>query len=311
MQPTTSHRDALFVRRIYASDSHQVLALLSPTLQTTPYCSSMDNAAVLDCLHPSPPTSHSVSWVQHDLLGAWDGEDLLGFVDLGVGYDHTNIHREGEQPLGLLRFLALPTDYLIAARVAQTLLTAADAYWQEATVRQVRAFSFSTGYPAFQSGAGLLPASWEDHMQFLSGAGYRLTERFYCLRYPLQRLLAETLPAGGGYTYRPQISNGEGSYQLFDGETRVALARLRFHQVLSPPEANPIAYLSDLGVAPKWRRRGVGRWLVRRLINDAYLLGCRQLVLHLNHTADAAVSLFAQVGFEEINYRGYTLEKRL
>ncbi len=311
MQPLTVNRDTLFVRRIYASESHKVLALLRPSLQSTPYSSDMDNAAVLsDCLQPSPPTMYPARWLQHDLLGVWDEETLLGFADIGVGYDHTNLHIEGSKPLGLLRFLALPSDFLLAARVARLLLRELDAVWREADVDRVRAFSFSTGYPAFQSGAGVLPAAWDDHLQFLSEAGYRLVERYYCLRYPLQRLLVETFP-NGVFTYWPAYSEKEGGFQIFDGEARVAVARITRRQVLSPLGASPVAYLSDLEVAPKWRRRGLGRWLVRRLINDAHLTGCRELVLHVNHAAEAAVALFYQAGFEEINYRGYTLEKRL
>ncbi|MEZ4836955.1 MAG: GNAT family N-acetyltransferase [Caldilineaceae bacterium] len=311
MQPLTVNRDSIFVRRIYAPESHKVLALLRPLLQKTPYCSEMDNDAVLaNCLQAAPPTLHPVRWLQHDLLGVWDQERLLGFADVGVGYDHTNFYLEGVPPIGILRFLALPDDYLLAGRVARLLLSELDRFWREAEVEWVRAFSFSTGYPAFQCGAGVLPAAWEDHLQFLIEAGYRMVERYYCLRYPLQRLLVETFP-GEGYAYWPSYTEGEGGFQIFDGEARVAIARVMRRHVVAPAGVNPVAYLSDLEVAPKGRGRGLGRWLVRRLINDAHLLGCRQMVLHVNHNAEAAVSLFYQAGFEEINYRGYSLEKRL
>ncbi|MBI1293813.1 GNAT family N-acetyltransferase [bacterium] len=311
MQPVTVNRDSLFVRRVYASESAQLLAFLRTLLQKAPYSSDMDDAAVLaECLQPSPPGVHPVRWLKHDLLGVWNEENLLGFADIGIGYDHTNFHLDGSRPLGLLRFLALPADYVLAGRVARLLLRELDTFWREADVGQVRAFSFSTGYPSFQCGAGMLPASWEEHMQFLSEAGYRMVERYYCLRYPLQRLLVETFPQGT-YTYWPSYTEADGGFQIFDGDARVAVARIVRRQVLTPAGVNPIAYLSDLEVAPKWRRRGIGRWLVRRLINDAHLLGCRQLVLHVNHDAEAAMALFYQAGFEEINYRGYTLEKRL
>ena len=194
--------------------------------------------------------------------------------------------------------------------MAKTLLTAADAFWLEKNVRRVRAFAPSLGYPAFQSGVGVLPGVWDEHLSWLSQAGYRLAERYYCLSYPLQRMVAEMLPEGS-YTLRPQGLDEESAYQLFAGETRVAIARLLNRQVIQPEGINPVAYLSHLEVAPKWRRKGIGRWMVRRLLNDAYLAGCQQLVVHVNHSDHGAVSLFSQVGFEDINYRGYTLEKRL
>jgi ribosomal protein S18 acetylase RimI-like enzyme len=304
-------KDELVVRRVYASESRQMVELLRPWLARAPYSSKMDNIEVLDqCFQPTPTSVYEVRWLQHDILGAWDGERLLGFIELGTGYDQASLHLNGDRPLGLLRFLAVPEDYLVGNRVAKALLRTADDFWVENSVRRVRAFAPSLGYPAFQAGIGILPGVWEEHLSWLSEAGYRLVERYYCLHYPLQRLVAETLPEGI-FTFRPQGLDEESAYQLFAEETRVAMARVIKRQVIHPAGVNPVAYLSHLEVAPQWRRHGIGRWLVRRLINDAFLTGCRQLVVHVNHSAHAAVSLFSQIGFEDINYRGYMLEKRL
>jgi ribosomal protein S18 acetylase RimI-like enzyme len=304
-------KDELVVRRVYASESRQMVELLRPWLARAPYSSEMDNIEVLDqCFQPAPTSIYEVRWLQHDILGAWDGEQLLGFIELGTGYDQASLHLNGDRPLGLLRFLAVPEDYLAGSRVAKALLRAADDFWIESDVRRVRAFAPSLGYPAFQAGSGILPGLWEEHLSWLSEAGYRLVERYYCLHYPLQRLVVETFPEGI-FTFRPQGLDEESAYQLFAGETRVAMARLIKRQVIQPAGVNPVVYLSHLEVAPKWRRQGIGRWLIRRLLNDAHLTGNRQLVVHVNHSAHAAVSLFTQIGFEDINYRGYMLEKRL
>ncbi|MBX2997429.1 MAG: GNAT family N-acetyltransferase [Caldilineaceae bacterium] len=304
-------KDQLVVRRVYASESRQMVELLHPWLARAPYSSAMDNIEVLDqCFQPAPTSIYETRWLQHDILGAWDGETLLGFIDVGTGYDQASLHLDGERPLGLLRFLAVPEEYFVANRVAKTLLAAADTFWAEANVRRIRAFTPTTGYPAFQSGCGILPGVWEEQLSWLSEAGYRLVERYYCLHYPLQRLVAETLPEGI-YTFRPQGLDTESTYQLFVEDTRVAMARLFKRQVIHPAGVNPIAYLSHFEVSPKWRRKGLGSWLIRRLLNDAYLTGCCQLVVHVNHSAHTAISLFSHVGFEDINYRGYMLEKRL
>lgn len=304
-------KDEPIVRRVYASDSRQVVGLLRPWLERAPYSSKMENLDVLDqCFQPAPTSIYKVRWLQHDILGAWDGETLLGFVELGTGYDQASFHLDGERPLGLLRFLAVPEDYLIANRVAKLLLRTADAFWAENHVRRVRAFAPSLGYPAFQSGVGILPGVWEEHLNWLSEAGYRLVERYYCLHYPLQRMVVEPLPEGS-YTFRPQGVDEGSAYQIYDGEAQVAMASMIKRQVIIPAGVNPVGYLSHLEVFPQWRRQGIGRWLVRRVLNDAYLGGCHQLVVHVSHSAHAAVSLFSQVGFEDINYRGYTLEKRL
>jgi ribosomal protein S18 acetylase RimI-like enzyme len=304
-------RDKLAVRPLDPADSRQMLALLYPTLFDVPYSRSMDNLSILEqCFQPTPPTVHENRWLQHHVLGAWDGEVLVGFIDMGVGYDRSTLHLSGERPLGLLRFLALPNDYILASRTAKTLLQAAEQFWQEAGVRRIRAFSMSTGYPAFQSGAGVLPSTWEDHFRWLSEAGYRLVERYYCRCYPLQRLAVEILPECR-FSFWPHQDGDEIIYRVLEDDTRVAIARVSTGSMLAPEDANPIAYLSQLEVAAPWRQRGIGRWLLRRAINDAFLMGCKQLILHVNHSAHAAISLFNQTGLEELSYRGYTLEKRL
>jgi hypothetical protein len=47
------------------------------------------------------------------------------------------------------------------------------------------------------------------------------------------------------------------------------------------------------------------------MINDAYLLHYHELVAFLSTEQGAAMNLLTQLGFEEIHYRGYTLEKQL
>jgi ribosomal protein S18 acetylase RimI-like enzyme len=76
-------------------------------------------------------------------------------------------------------------------------------------------------------------------------------------------------------------------------------------------ELERIAYLPDIHISPQWRRQDIGKWLLRRLINDATLEGYRQMVVHIAHHAYAAMNLFVQQGFQELSYRGYTLDKVL
>jgi ribosomal protein S18 acetylase RimI-like enzyme len=82
-------------------------------------------------------------------------------------------------------------------------------------------------------------------------------------------------------------------------------------QVMEPSAANPVAGVIELIVASAWRRRGVGRWLLRRMINDALLRGNRTLALFVSHTNQAGLGLCRRIGFEEMDYRGYTLEKQI
>ena len=61
----------------------------------------------------------------------------------------------------------------------------------------------------------------------------------------------------------------------------------------------------------EWRGRDIGKWLLRRLINDTTMQGYHQMLVHLPHRAFIMQNLLIQHGFQEQNYRGYTLEYSL
>ena len=71
------------------------------------------------------------------------------------------------------------------------------------------------------------------------------------------------------------------------------------------------ANLVDLQIDPQWRRANIGKWLLRRIINDVTLQGYQQLLAHVPQSQQAVLNLLNQLGFIEENYRGYTLEKAL
>ncbi|MCL4832192.1 MAG: GNAT family N-acetyltransferase [Caldilineaceae bacterium] len=303
--------ERLYTRVLYPPDSRQMAALLTANLERAVYTCPMDDEAIqANSFLPDPPSLHSVRWLRRQLLGVLAEERLLGFVDVAVGFDHATQHLMNDRPIGLLRFLALPQDYTFSGRVAHLLLQAAEEFWREQSVRRVRAFSLSTGYPEFQLGAGILPGSWEDHQRWLHQTGYRPVERYYCLTYPL-RPTREDIPPPG-YSLYPQYDAESLRYQVYEkDEVRIAATRMIERRVQSPAQANPVAGLIELIVASAWRRKGIGRWLLRRMINDAFLRGNRTFVTFVSHANQAGLGLCRQTGFEEMNYRGYTLEKQL
>jgi ribosomal protein S18 acetylase RimI-like enzyme len=304
--------DRLYTRILYPPDSRQMYPLLAAALAQAPFSSPMDDASIqTHCFLPEPPAIHTVRWLHRQLTGAMIEDRLLGFIDVAVGYDHATQHLAGDRPIGLLRFLALPQDFTLSGEIARLLLKDAEEFWRGHGVRRVRAFFFSTGYPPFQLATGILPSNWEDHHRWLNQAGYRPVERYYCLTYPLTRLAREEVPAAG-YTLWPQLDGDTLGYQLYErDEVRMAAARLMERQVMEPSAANPVAGVIELIVASAWRRRGVGRWLLRRMINDALLRGNRTLALFVSHTNQAGLGLCRRIGFEEMDYRGYTLEKQI
>lgn len=194
--------------------------------------------------------------------------------------------------------------------MARLLLHTAEIFWREQSVRRVRAFSFSTGYPAYQLGVGILPSTWEGSAP-LAESG-RLPARWSVstvLPIPCNGWHAEN-PAGV-YTL-PKFDEIGLRYQLYEGDQmHIAATRMIERQVSEPQNDNPVAGLVELIVASGWRNRGIGRWLLPADDRRRYLRGNRSLVGFVGHTNEAGLGLCRKVGFEEMAYRGYTLEKKL
>jgi GNAT superfamily N-acetyltransferase len=303
---------AVTIQVLSAKDGAALARLIGPLILSTPYSSSIDEDVVQrEIIAEPPPVVFPVRWQQHRRLGAWRAGQLVGFLDAAVGLDSENLDLPDYQPLGLIRFLSLPERQELASEVATGLLEAAQRFWQETGAAYVKAFHLSTGYPSFQAGAGLLPGDWSAQVRALTEAGFHLRERYYCLYRPLAEPQEEVTPSADlSLVFRGERHDRR--YELYYRRIDwVGRARLVRRQAAGREAALPIAYLPDFYIDPKWRRQDIGKWLLRRLINDATLQGDAQMVLHLAHHQHAAMNLFVQQGFQELSYRGYSLEKAL
>jgi ribosomal protein S18 acetylase RimI-like enzyme len=73
------------------------------------------------------------------------------------------------------------------------------------------------------------------------------------------------------------------------------------------------AYLDHLVVAPRWRRRGVGRALMQHAIERAEAAGASRIDLTANATKEAGHALYRSLGFQQretSNFRLSLLRKR-
>lgn len=314
MMPAAS---TLVVQPLGVEQGAALARLIGPQLAATPYSLPFNEETVRrEVLGDSPPTVFPVRWQHHRRLGAWVDGTLAGFLDAAAGHDSESLDLPDYQPIGLIRLLALPDRGDLAAEIAAALLDAVQDFWQETGVGYVKAFHLSTGYPSFQAGAGLLPGDWGAQVRALTAAGFHLRERYYCLYRPLDDLLEEVVPSadlslvhrGTRHDHRYELY-----YRRVEWVAQARLVRVPFGLGESPrsSQVEPVAYLPDIRVDPKWRRQDVGKWLLRRVINDATQQGYRQIALHLAHHHHAAMNLFVQQGFQELSYRGYTLDKTL
>lgn len=308
MNPITP---TLSLRPFQMTDAPALLPVLNALLLQAPYSRGMDtHALVQQLLQSNPPTLYTVRWQRHQRLCAWRAGELEGLIDVGIGLDSGSLDLPDYNPLGLLRFLLLPTRADLVDEVATALLQAAESFWRNHGVGRIKAFHVSTGYPTFQGGHGILPSDWTAQIRVLTAAGYQFSERYYALLRPLDQPLEEVLPiAQLSLVIRGQPDDRY--YQLYRQAEWLGSGRMARLTLTEEQRTLHIANVVDLQVAPLWRRRNIGRWFLRRLINDATLQGYHQMLIYLPHRASAAQNLLAQHGFQEENYRGYTLEKSL
>ena len=301
----------LSLRPLQASDAPTLLRALNALLLRAPYSLGLDNDTLAQqLLQSNPSTLYTVRWQRHQRLCAWRAGELEGLIDIGIGLDSESLDLPDYSPLGLLRLLLLPTKTSLVDEVATALLQAAEDFWRQHGVGRIKAFHVSTGYPTFQAGHGILPSDWTDQIRVLTAAGYQFSERYYALLRPLDQPLEEVMPlAQMSLVIRGQP--GDRYYQPYRQTEGMGTARMTRLVLTEEQRTVQIANLVDLRVAPLWRRRNIGRWFLRRLINDATLQGYHQMLVYVPNRASAAQNLLTQHGFQEQNYRGYTLEKSL
>ncbi|MCB0120866.1 MAG: hypothetical protein KDE58_01420 [Caldilineaceae bacterium] len=314
--PLTPIAPALTVRPMRKEDEAAIQPVLNRQLMRAAYTMPLDSKALLaNLLQPNPPSLYPVRWHRHQTFCVWRAGALEGLIDVAVGFDSDSLALPDYNPLGLLRFLLLPLEQSRIDEVAKMLFTAATTFWQQHSVVQVKGFHLSTGYPEFQAGFGTLPGDWHDHIRVLTAADFHFSERYYAFLRPLDQPLEERLPTGGlSLVFRGSPTNRH--YQLYHQTDWIGEARLTELQSTSAPNSSAsyllrIANLLNLELHSEWRGRDIGKWLLRRLINDATLQGYHQMLVHIPHRAFIMQNLLIQHGFQEQNYRGYTLEQTL
>lgn len=301
----------LLVQPLASEDAVLIADIVNRACQQAAYDVWLDNAAIQEQLYANRPTTlFPVRWQRHQRLCAWRAGQIEGFIDIATGLDSESLDRPDYQPIGILRFLILPDKAALLSEVATALLYAAEDFWRSAGIGYIKAFHKSTGYPNFQAGLGALPGHWGEHIRVLTGVDYHLCEKYYSLMRMLDQPVEETLPLAG-ISLLIRENGSERSYQLYRRADLMGTARVSSLMVQGVDRALRTANLLDLQVDPQWRGMDLGKWLLRRIVNDATLLGYQQMLVHVPHNAFAALRLLAQLGFEEQNYRAYTLEKTL
>lgn len=306
----------LTVRPLEDEDAPALLEFLNRQVAEAPYTVPFDPQTLQEQLYrDNPPSRYEVRWIRPLRAGAWRGGEMVGLIDAATGHDSEHLDVPEYEPHGLLRFVAVaeragerPRD---AMETFDRLMGMAEDFWRGAEVQYVTAFHVSTGYPNVQAGAGILPGDWAETMRLMTGAHWRLSDRYYAMVRSLGGFFEEEIPVAHLSVAMQRTAHAR-VYQVYHRRIEwVARARLSSMALDRTGTAARVAHLVDFEVSTGWRNRTIGKWLLRRLVNDATVEGHQEMLIYVPlHTA-IAINLFGAHGFVEQNYRGYTLERTL
>ena len=305
--PPTIHVEALD-----GQSAAELARLIGPRWMQTPYSATVDAELVRrEILAEEPQSIYPVRWQQARHLGAWRAGQLVGFLDAAVGMDSDSPMCPTIARMGWSAFWNCPTRAELVSDVADALFAAVQQFWIEAGVGFIKAFHPSTGYPSFQGGVGILPGDWGDHVRVLTAAGYLLRDRYYGYLRRLVEPVEEVTPmADLSLVFRGDWDDRR--YEVYYRRVEMtARARVVRTTMTLASGRLALARLVDLYVDPEWRLKDIGKWLLRRIINDTTHQVDAQLVAHLAQHQHAALNLLIQQGFIEMSYRGYSLDKVL
>lgn len=326
----------IIVRPLGLGDAEAVSEFLNHAFTSTAYNLPMSEAMVREFIfEPGPLTLFPVRWQRHMHLGAWRARQLVGFLDAATGLDSEHQATPDYEPMGLLRFLALPERPDLMEPVGLALIQAAERFWLDVGTRHIQAFHLSTGYPTFQAGAGVLPSDWVAHFRLLTMTGYMLRQRYQRFVRTLGPLIEEEVP-------RTDVSialsgnRNDRTYQVYYRRIeRIGMGQVigvqsqqveRLESEKSPDPNIPVApkqpgiiddkpvrvaHVTKLHIDDAWRGQNIGKWMMRRMINDATIQGYEQMIAYLPQSQHVMWSLLTQQGFVETSYRGYSMDKVL
>jgi GNAT superfamily N-acetyltransferase len=144
-----------------------------------------------------------------------------------------------------------------------------------------------------------------------TAAGWLFRQRYYALARRTGAPLEEECPSADISLVQQRTAQGRSYAIYYRRVEQIAHARVLGLRLDRSDTAELVLRLLDLEVAELWRNRNVGKWLLRRILNDAAHGGYREVIAFLPTNLPIALNLLIQNGFEETNYRGYTLEKQL
>ena len=243
-----------------------------------------------------------------EVLIAWDGGRLLGFVHLGIGSTGSRRPAQG----GIIRFLV----YQRGARAAgQALLDAAEAYLRGRKVSHVVAFHQRYRYSFYHLNSAYLSDRLGQVHALMGWNGYRRGAGEGYFDWPNMRPEQPVPSDAGAYLTLDQRAGAGQRPDLLvrayrDGR-EIGHCRFRSSATYGEGgEAEDWAFCTGLGVNDAFQGRGLGRELLQRALIELRRLGYPNACISTAWDNHRAALFYTNVGFRVADWT-YGLGKAL
>lgn len=328
----------IIVREVHSSDSAALAHLLNHATSSIDHCRAYDAESVQsDILHDTiREPDDAKEWQSRECVGAWQAGKLIGFLESAVCNAIEDSPTVGlqvagvlpQQPslaanyCGLIRTLILPNDPELATIVKRILLDPLEERWRDGGIQSLYAFAPNTGYPYIQAGIGTLPAQWREHFRLLTESGYQLGQRYRAMKRPLDDFVEEIYPTIAASIETRDTATGWECHLYHRRINHIGTIRATGISLDPEPmpantprtqseKLTPLAIVNELHIDSEWQGQNLGKFLLRRAINDGRHRGYKEMLMYLRQDYHRGWSLLAQQGFQELDYRGYTFQKNL
>lgn len=325
------------IEELRPQHASQLAELLNSATSILDHCTMFDHETVVEGVFNDESFHRKCDGhiTDRQCIGAWQAGRLIGFVDTAVTSAFSNGQPVAQQPVsvlpqqrgansyhGLIRTLILPKSAALASEVKALLLNLVESRWREGGIQSIFAFLPHGGYRQIQAGIGVLPAQWREHFRLLTESGYQLSQRYRAMKRPLDRFVEEIhpeLPTSVETHDTPTGWNCELYYRRVNQIGRISLSGITPEAGQNQSQsrldtidpATSVAVVNELYINDEWRNQNLGKFLLRKAINDAQHRGYKALLIYLQQESHRGWSLLAQQGFQELEYRGYSFEKSL
>lgn len=253
-------------------------------------------------LIPSSENAHEDVMLDFDadgLLVAYNGAEPQGFIHVT-----TRSAAVQESPFlsadGYIRCFFFPED---RPDIGGSLLETGVNRLFEKGCETISAFHWATGYPFYQCGHGALHDGFSTHLKLLTDCGFVPKSLVMMSR----DVTSADLKITTGFKVREvkgkSMGPGPGnvvSVQALVGDQQIGLCQYIHWQEFSERTGIATYYIVSLGIEEQYRRKGIGKGLVQRVIKNIVQAGGQQVYINVAENNTPAKSLYAQLDFKPV-----------